>query len=375
MVKNSKMASLACILLLEAFCLVVTGGVARSQEEKKPAPSPNVPAEQFYKNIKVLTGVPSDQIVPTMQFIAASLGVECNFCHVKDAFDKDDKENKQTARKMIQMQMAINKDNFEGHTDVTCFSCHRGSHEPVAIPLVVEEESRPEAAETKPAEANPAPRPTADALLLKYVQALGGADSIAKISSRQEKGNILFGDQQFPVEIFTKAPDKRISVMHTPRGESITAFDGKSGWLGGGPRPPQPMSAAETETYRLDSDFYFATDLKNIFPQLRAGRPEKIGHAEANLVFGIRPGQPPVKFYFDTASGLLIRQVRYAQTALGRLPTQIDYSDYREVDGVKIPFRWTLARANGRFTIQIDEAKDNVAIDDAKFAMPAPAAN
>jgi hypothetical protein len=77
-----------------------------------------------------------------------------------------------------------------------------------------------------------------------------------------------------------------------------------------------------------------------------------------------------VRLYFDQSSGLLLRQVRYTDTPVGRNPTQIDYADYREVDGVKVPFRWTLARPNGRFTIQITELKQNVPVDDAKFAKP-----
>ncbi len=90
----------------------------------------------------------------------------------------------------------------------------------------------------------------------------------------------------------------------------------------------------------------------------------------------MRQGLPPVRLYFDETSGLLLRQVRYTDTPIGRNPTQIDYADYREVDGVKVPFRWTLSRVNGRFTIQIEEAKQNVAIDDAKFSKPAaPATN
>ena len=106
-------------------------------------PSPKKAEEQF-KNIQVLKGVPAEQIFPTMQFITASLGVECEFCHVQNAFDKDDKKPKQTARKMIEMMFAINKNNFEGHREVTCYSCHRGSADPQAIPAVMTEEAERE---------------------------------------------------------------------------------------------------------------------------------------------------------------------------------------------------------------------------------------
>src|SRR4051794_32317506 len=91
-------------------------------------------AEDVFKNIQVLKGTSADQFIPTMQFIGASLGVECDFCHVERAFEKDDKKPKQIARKMMQMMFAINKDNFDGQREVTCYSCHRGSMKPVSTP-------------------------------------------------------------------------------------------------------------------------------------------------------------------------------------------------------------------------------------------------
>ena len=195
-----------------------------------------------------------------------------------------------------------------------------------------------------------------------------------KISSRVEKGNISFGGQQIAVEVYAKAPDKRLTVTHSPRGESATAFDGHVGWMTGGMGPPREMTAQEAEAFKLDADFYFPVDLKHIFTQFRVRSAEKVADRDADLVFGLRQGQPPVRLYFDRQSGLLVREVRYAETPLGRMPTQIDYADYRDIDGVKIPFRWTLARPGGRFTIQVDQAQQNVPIDDAKFAEPpAPA--
>jgi len=181
---------------------------------------------------------------------------------------------------------------------------------------------------------------------------------------------------QVPIEIFAKAPDKRISVMRQPNGrESLTAYDGKTGWLGGTGQPAREMTAAETAAARFDADFHFAAHVKQSLVQLRVVRPDKIGDREMNVVIGRLAGQPPMRLYFDKETGLLMRQVRFVETALGRLPTQIDYADYRDADGVKLPFRWTIARPNGRFTIQLEQVLQNVSIDDARFAAPAaPAA-
>jgi len=75
--------------------------------------------------------------------------------------------------------------------------------------------------------------------------------------------------------------------------------------------------------------------------------------------------------YLAKSSGLLVRQVRFMETPLGRNPTQFDYSDYKSLAGVMVPLRWTLSRPNGRFTIQVNDVKINEPIDDAKFAKPA----
>ncbi len=131
--------------------------------------------------------------------------------------------------------------------------------------------------------------------------------------------------------------------------------------MGSAGRPAREMSATESDAAGLDAEFSLALRLKEIFPQLRRGRPETIAGVECETLTGTRPGRPPVRLYFDKQSGLLVRMVRYADTPVGRIPTQIDYADYREIDGVKIPFRWTLARPNGRFTIQIKEVQKNVA--------------
>jgi photosynthetic reaction center cytochrome c subunit len=352
--------------------LAIAGAKAQSGAAPQ-SPAPKVAEEQF-KNIKVLKGVPADQIFPSMQFITASLGVECEYCHVRGdkglEFEKDDKKMKVTARKMMEMMFAINKENFEGHRDVTCYSCHRGAANPVATPIISDEEPKPESASAKsPADAKPI-LPPADQLLDKYLAAIGGDAALQKVTSRVEKGKIAASGQQLPIEVYAKAPDKRISIMHLPNGESVTAFDGKQGWLSNAGHPHM-MSAAENDAARIDSDLHFAAHVKTLYKKFTVVPGEKIDGHDTYLVIGRNEGQPPLRLYFDQQSGLLLRLVRYAETALGRMPTQIDYADYRNADGVKIPYRWTLARPGGnRFTIQVDQVQQNVPVEDAKFTPP-----
>jgi len=326
-------------------------------------------AEQAFKNIVQLKGTPADQLIPAMQFISASLGVECSFCHVEGKMDLDDKQPKKTARSMMAMTEELNKSAFGGRRQITCYSCHHGSEHPAGTPPVLEADM-PEHAE-HPSASTSASNLTVDQIIDKYRNAVGGEEAMKKITTRSASGVLVFGGNQSPIEVITKAPNKRISISHMGKGESFTAFDGAVGWLGNTGKPAREMSPAESEAAGLDAEFSLALRLKEIFPELRRGRPEVINGVECDSLIGSRPGHPPVRLFFDDKSGLLLRQVRYGETPLGRNPTQIDYADYRDVGGVKVPFRWTLSRTNGRFTIQLSEVKANVPVDDERFAKPA----
>lgn len=360
------MRSISAIAAAAALLACAPQFAGAQAPDQKPADQKT--AEQVFKNITALKGTPADDLLPTMQFMAASLGVQCTFCHVQGKMEADDKGPKRTARQMIAMTMAINKDSFRGRVQVSCYSCHRGAEQPVGIPPVeTDTPAQPEARNAPPAGVAPL---GADEIVQKYVTALGGEAAIRKITSRSMTGKITAMGTESPIEVLTKAPNKRITITRMGGSESYTAFDGTAGWMGSSGRPAREMSPAESAASSIDAEFYLALRLKEMFPQLRRGRPEKVGDTVCQSLFGSGPGKPMVRFYFDNDSGLLVREVRYADTPVGRMPTQIDYADYRAVDGVKMPFRWTLSRPNGRFTIQISEVKANAPIDDSKFAKP-----
>jgi len=331
-------------------------------------------AGEVFKNVQVLKDIPADQLVPSMQFISAALGVECTGCHVQGQMDADTKGAKRTARQMIAMTLEINKNHFNGRTQVTCETCHRGSERPVSIPPVLESDAAMHPAAGGPG-GPPAggggTLPTADAILEKYIASVGGADAMHKVTSREMTGKILVNGNSSPIEVLTKAPNKRVAITEMGGGKSYTAFDGTEGWMGNSGRPARAMTPQESEASGLDAAFYLPLQLKEMYPQLRRGRPETIDGKECDVLNASAQGHPPVRLYFDRASGLLVRLVRYTETPMGRMPAQIDYADYRDSDGVKIPYRWTLSRPNGRFTIQIDNVKNNAEIPDSAFEKPA----
>jgi photosynthetic reaction center cytochrome c subunit len=330
-------------------------------------------AEQVYKNIQVLRGVPAEQLIPAMQFITASLGVQCDFCHRDNAFEKDDNENKQTARKMMRMMFAIDQQNFDGHREVTCYSCHRGAHKPVNIPMMGEGEGKVVGGEQKQhEEPNTTNLPTADQIIGKYLQAAGGAADAARISTRIQKGTLTVDSKQFPVEVLAKEPAKRVTTVHFPGGDSVTGTNGKEGWLNTPGRPVHAMTPPEVTAARVDAELFFPASLRQIFKELKAEQQGQIDGRPVYVLTGIPENLPPAQLYFDEQSGLLVRVLRYTETPLGLNPTQIDYADYRDEGGGKTPFRWTIARPGGVFTIQIDQMQRNVPIEDSNFAAPAP---
>jgi tetratricopeptide (TPR) repeat protein len=360
-----------------ALSAKVTAAVNNQPLADKTAQAPpagsSQTAEAAFKNIQVLKVISSDQLIPAMRFVSASLGVECGYCHVEGHFDKDDKKPKQTAREMMRMMMAIDKDSFEGNREVTCYSCHRGSPKPKGIPVIGSEmEPNHEIAQAATPEAEKLPTnvPTADQLIDAYIQALGGADAIEKIATREATGTASSGGKSVSIEVYDRDPDQQALILHRQAGDTFTVFDGHEGWSTISGRPAREMQGADLDAAQMDADLHFALHIKQEFAELRVEYPEKIGNREAYVVVGTKQGQPPVKFYFDEQSGLLLRLVRYAESPLGRNPTQIDYGDYRETDGVEIPFRWTVAQPDASSTIQLEQVQQNVPINDSRFAKP-----
>jgi hypothetical protein len=355
-------------MLLLVFALAHAQNSATNQ----PAPprlfrSHGKKAPEVYKNIQVLKDIDSTELIPTMQFMADSLDVGCDFCHVPSGSDKDEKEMKIKARKMILMTREINRNHFDGDKTVSCMVCHRGAELPVFYPAIPEEGSR--GATAAAAAQAPANLPTADQILDKYLQAVGGAAAIEKISTRIEKGAFISGDSTLPYEVYAKAPDKRVVITHAPNGDTISVFNGTSGWLEiTAPSPPgRDMTPSETAGTKLDADLKFALHARQILQRLSVLPPERIDGKDMYVVSGKPENMRPVRLYFDKQTGLLTRALRYTEVPLGFTPIRIDYADYRDVDGVKIPFRRTQSRPSGRSIVQIDTVQQNVPFDESKF--------
>jgi hypothetical protein len=371
--RSGKVVQTAAIFLLAA---ALANGQSAPQE--KP-----LMADDVFKNIQVLRGLTVDQFMGTMGFIAAALSMNCSECHHTGSVERyaDDTPIKQTARKMILMVNALNKSNFGGKRMVTCYSCHRSDAKPKVTPSLAEQYGSPPPDDPDELEIPEAPNtgaPTADQVLNRYIQAVGGAQKLAGIMSFAGKGTYEGFDTEgdkFPVEIYAKAPNERTTIVHLRAGDNIRTFDGRNAWNTSAgtllPIPVFSLTGGDLEGAKIDATVSFPGQIKQLLTNWRTGFPSTtIDDKEVDVIQASSPDNTPVKFYFDKKTSLLLRQVRYTDTALGLNPIEVDYADYRDVSGVKMPFRLMTTWTDGRSTIVLSELRANVAIDAAKFAKP-----
>jgi len=382
---TSKRVIVGVLVIVVTSLLRSTPTSAQTAPEEKPQM-----ADDVFKNVQVLRGLTVDEFMGTMGFIAASLSMNCIDCHsVEAASDVTkyavDTPVKQTARKMILMVKSINAANFGGKQTVTCYSCHRSGNAPKAIPSLAEQYGTPPPEDPNEVEIVGEPRsgaPSADQVFDKYIQALGGAQQLAKLTSFVAKGTYEgfdTGDEKAPVEVYAKAPDQLTAIVHIPQGDSIRTYDGRTGWMTSTgtllPLPVLVLAGGNLEGAKLDAELCFPAQIKRTLTDWRTGFPPTfIDDKEVDVVQGTSAAKTPVKLYFDKKSGLLVRLVRYTNTAIGTNPTQVDYSDYRDVAGVKMPFHYTVTWTDGRSTTDLSSLQPNLPIDASKFAKPAPTA-
>jgi outer membrane lipoprotein-sorting protein len=219
--------------------------------------------------------------------------------------------------------------------------------------------------------------PTVDQVLNKYIQAIGGSQRVGALTSFSARGTFIgFETEQtkVPVEVYAKAPNQRTTIVHTALGDSLRVFDGRAAYIAAPDRPVplMTMTGGNQDGAKIEAIVSFPSQIKGAFAQWRVGTTGIDDH-EVQVLQGTNPRQPPVNFYFDAQSGLLVRVLRFMDTAVGRVPTQVDYSDYRDVSGVKMPFHWVTTWTNGQATTDLTEAQTNVPIDASRFVRPAPA--
>ena len=361
-------------------CLVGTAIVKAQQAADRPLLS-----DQVFKNVQVMKGIPVDQFMATMGFFSASLGMSCEDCHMAD--DRDwsgfaaDNARKRRARQMIQMMQKINAENFGGRQMVTCYSCHRGADSPRTVPDFAVQYGPLLPPDPNAIVAQNPLSPMPDAVFDKYLQAVGGAQRAGALTNFVATGsNVGYGPEaadKRQTEIYsTGMPLRRSVVIRTSNGLNTLTFDGANAWHAAPLRPVDVLTLAGQELAgaKIDAMLFFPAQVKSIAPRWRVGTPTTIDDQDVDVVQGNAADGIVVTLYFDQKTGLMTRSMRYTDSPVGKIPVQTDYSDYRDVNGVKLPFKFTQTWLDGRDTFELTQIRANANVEASRFAKPAPVA-
>jgi Photosynthetic reaction centre cytochrome C subunit len=351
----------------------------------KAANAKGMNAGQFFKNVtsSTLKGLTPSDFLGAMGVMTAAVGYDCLDCHPgagTDAMDwvTDSNPKKVTARKMVEMVATINKQNFAGTQQVTCWTCHHGLDQPTTSIALDKLYGEPND-EKRDVLAAGAGVKSADVVLDEFIQATGGAQKWATVKSymlmgKEEYYGGLGGDGH--VEIYAQAPNSRGMWINFPdhpdRGTSAWTYDGKTGWISQprGFMGKYELTGNDLNGQRLDSIVGFPTEIKGAFPRWVAGLDDDLNGKDVHIIQGSVPGGILGTFYFDTKTHYLIRMVRRTPSPVGRVTIQEDFDDYRDVNGVKLPFTYSFLWLDGRFTAKMTDAKLNVTVPAEKIGRP-----
>ncbi len=379
-----------CALVLAAASLVFGQQQPQAPAGQAQAPAGQVrTAEQQYKNIKVLTGTPANQLNLAMHGISGALGVDCVHCHIWEQFDKDVKPTKEVARKMISMVRELNRAYFGGAQVITCYTCHRGSTRPVSTRVIADTIGMrgltvpPPPLPTEEVAKEPPSYPSPQSILAKYVQAMGGEAGLRKITSR-----VITARRDYPagaaglqpvlaeVEIYQQAPNLTVMISKAEKFTVSEGYDGQVAWAqnmnGGVNNLPEP----DQQRAKRTADFYESLDLAKNYDRMEVSGIDKVNGKDAFVVVGYPPNDTPERLYFDTKTGFLLRRLTVLPSSLGDFPYAVDYDDYKKTGGVMFPFviRTTPSaprnEAATNSTLQILQVRENAQVDPGKFTKP-----
>lgn len=359
--------------------------VARpAAQAQMTAPTTGKKAGEYFKNVSTSTlkELSVDDFIGAMGVIADDLGLDCADCHPDAGTDQVDwvvdTPRKRTGRRMVEMVATINRTNFAGVQKVTCWTCHHGRDIPASTIALDTLYDTPNAEKDDVVKAE-TEGPSATQILDRYIAAAGGAQRLASLSSYVVTGSSigyfgLGGTGDFT--IYAKSPNQKATIIkfkdHPDRGESTWAFSGNAGWI----KTPRGLLSevelvgGELDGARLEAQLMFPGQIKTALTAWRVGAKQPIGDKDYQVVQGTGPRNLLATLYFDQQTGLLTRLIRYSPSPVGRMPTQIDFADYRDVGGIKFPFEYKFLWLDGRFTAKISDVKTNVAIDAALFGRP-----
>jgi photosynthetic reaction center cytochrome c subunit len=363
-------------------------GSSRSTSPSNIHPAPVPIASKPHKNVQILKDVAAPDWIPTMEFISGSLGVSCEFCHTIGKFESDSKAPKRRAREMISMASGINREYFGGKPVVTCNSCHHGQIRPNAVPSVwnksndqlaaylhalsIVDRNEPASAAAAPAPASSpvASYPSASQVLARYRRAVG-ARAMNSWKSLRVAGSATaqaaHGVVKFAVSFVL--PDKMVIGDSVPRAgaQPPLVVSGDRAWAVT-PQGHTMLPAEQTETVAARARLFAPVKIVES-PSMRTIGLEKVGH-RSFIVVEWRVPKVVTRAYFDSVSGLLSKTREETDTPLGTMVNETLFEDYRNLDGVKLPYRIIGLFMEDRIEYTVTDAQKNPFVDPTLFVAP-----
>jgi hypothetical protein len=228
----------------------------------------------------------------------------------------------------------------------------------------------------KPANANPAASaaklPTVKEILDKYVAAIGGRAAHEKFKSRAMKGTVELAPMGIKGTVESiSAPGKSHTKMNLAGvGEMVEGFDGTTAWSVNPIQGSREKTGEELLQTKLMNAFNREINLDKHYSKMEVKAVEKLGEKDVYVVVATPAGLAPETFYFDRQTGMLLRSDGTIVSPEGKMPSQTYYEDFREVDGVKMPFKTRTILPQFELISIMTEVKHNVPVEDAKFAKP-----
>ena len=347
---------------------------AASAEAQQPAS-----AGATRPKLQVLQELPEAQLFILMNLVAESLGVRCDHCHVQAkpdltrtpanvggwVWDSDDKPAKKIARDMMRMVVDLNKASFGGRSRVTCYTCHQGALDPARTPPL------PPDLFGSGKTATPTPLPTIDRVWSNYVNAVGqpvtpppGTGTI--MSGWDERSEGRYGK----FEVAVSGPSRYRATLTNAESATSQGLDGDVAWGTANGRIQRFSSAADIERLRRIAMRY--QPVKDRPANLQLVRIDRVADRDVYVARARVDAATVRTLFFDVVTGLLRRELTTTDTLLIPLQEQVDYDDYRDVDGVKLPFRVQTSdgAAYDTVTRTIMQIRRNVPVDDSQFRPP-----
>lgn len=308
-------------------------------------------SDQVFKDIKVFKGVPASDLIPSMEFMSASLGWQCTDCHDPKDYSANTSA-KDTAREMVLMQRDINTKHFGGRLEVTCMSCHNGKEHPAGAAIPAGLNLRHQRVEN-------GPKP--EDLFAKHIAAVGKDPGMVTRTGNLTAPNDETHKPETTSAEFIQAPGGK---FRSASGARKFGSDGTTVWYGTNPMTDEPAAIFGRIGRAWRGDQAFAGLERASF----TGK-DKLGKTDVFVVRGSRPATTSTEeLWFDAKSGLLLRLVNMKRSTIGTVVTQIDYSNYKGVGGAKIPMKVETTFADGaKWTMDFKNAKAETTVNDALF--------